>query len=292
LLTLLAIGRARDVDPRLVARSGHERLARGLERAGLDLHGSRPARQNLQRVPRADELAGAHAAIDDADRLDPLAMAQLGVHDRGDPGRVDPVQAVELVEVDRLPVGLAGRLHAQHLAPVARPRHRPVAVVPAERRRLLGLEVLGDVLVVEQRRCAVEVRRDEPARHGHREHARQRHAELLRAEPLEPQEGREEHAEDRAAEVRGLRPVLDDRDRVERAEGDRRGDRVAGRAHLRARPEGDERGGAGEQHAAGDERVAHPLVDAPVGHRDRRERLDALPEAGGELVPSAGLEQP
>jgi hypothetical protein len=85
--------------------------------------------------------------------------------------------------------------------------------------------------------------------------------------------------------------VLDDRDREQRAERDRGRERLAGCPRLRARPERDQRGEAGQRHAAPDQRDPHPLVDPAVGHGDRRQRLDPLREAGRELVPVARPEQ-
>ena len=281
----LRVGRVRDVDERLVAVAGAQGLGRRHEGAvALGQGQARGAGQDVLDVAGADELRRAQPAVDDLDRLQPVAVeARLdgGVARRRPRA---PADAVELVEVGRLPVGRDAGLDAQHLAPVARPRQRPVAVRPRERLGLRRLELLGEVLVVEPRLAAVQARPDDRPddRGGH--HAGHGHRQLVGADALEPQEAGEDDAEQRAVEVGRVGTVLDDGDRVEGAEGHRRRDRVARRRPAPG-PEGEQGGERQQRRPAGQDGRAHPLVDPAVGHRDGRRGADPLRHARYEVVP-------
>ncbi len=159
-------GRPRRVDRGLVGVPRAQGPPRGDVRARA--RGARGARDlpDARRVARGQVLLGAQAADRHLDVLVPLGAGggQRRVH-RGRAGAVSaaPTQriAVEAPQHRRLPVGALLGLDPEHLAPVARPVQRGVAVVPVEGGLVALGEVVGQAAVVDPGRRAVELRGDE-----------------------------------------------------------------------------------------------------------------------------------
>ena len=183
------------------------------------------------------------------------------------------------------------RLHAQHLATVARPVQRAVVMVPAVLRRRRRAERLGELLVVQQRAVAVEQRRGDVAAERRRRDERRGEAGAAALHALEPQKRGEQQREQQPGEERQPHVVLHDRRRVERAERDGGGDRVA-EPVTAPRHERQQRGEAGERAAAEHDHDPGPLVEAVVGRAHGRDRAEPLADAGGKVVPAVRLEQP
>ena len=152
-----------------------------------------------------------------------------------------PGLAVEHVEVARLPVQRRGGHDPHDLVAVARPRDRPVALLPREAHRVVGAEALGERAVVEPRLAAIGQR-------GDRQRAQQRHREQPgdaepgpEREPLQPQEARRSarRARARAAADAAGPAQRDDRRGDDDQQHGQRDDRIAAvrrrQRHARAR---------------------------------------------------------
>ncbi len=247
-----------------------------------------------QRRPRPDDLRRAQAADRDEEALAPRValVGHLGGVDARQPAVASrrPAHAVELDEVRRLPVRRAVGLDPQQLAAGPWPVQRAVAVRPVEA-RAVGLGHRGrDRLVVDERAVRVDARRQHE---GHEQDAgdgRARPDHRVAPDAVDAQVGDEQRREDEADEHRRAALQRDRRHADEHADDDRGGERPAG-ARVTARQAGEHRGQRDEQVPDEDERVVRPGLRTPVRDAHRRERPDALVEAGHEIAPAARLDE-
>ena len=200
--------------------------------------------------------------------------------------RLHPARAVERRQLRRLPVRAIARLDAQHLAPVARPAQRPVAVVPVIARARPGAEILREPLVIEQRAAAVDPRREHERGEDRDRHDRGRHRRGPTLDALEPQEDGEQQREHRATEERVRALVLHRGHEIQDGEHDRGGDREAEPAAAPWR-EGQQRGKADEHAGSQDDDDPRPRVGPVKRCADVRDGAETLADPGGQVVPGA-----
>ena len=287
----------RRVDDRAVGVAAAQRARGGGVGAVAERQLREPRGEDLARDAGGHERRAAQVAHRHLDPLEPAAArlveldaAELAAFEVGRALVADPVVAVEVVEVHRLPVGGLARLDAQQLAPVARPVERSVAVLPAEARGLRGGVAERPGLVVEPRPVGVERGRRDQAEDRHRDGEHRGRAGVADPQALEPQVADHEHAQQRAADELRVQLDRDDGHGVERQQQD---ERHVAEAQLAARPgpERDQRRRDRERRAAEADHRAGPLVEAAVRHPRARQRGDAAPDRGRQLAPAVGPQQ-
>ena len=253
---------------------------------------------DVERRSGSDHVGAVEGANRDLDSLAPLATIlevgrQLARERRArtrKSGRGTPAKAVEVVQVLRLPVGRALGLDPQHLAPVAWPVERPVAVGEVEADAGGRRERLGDLLVVDPRLRPVQGGRGHHSdddgtaeRDGGAGPTTPRHA-------LQPQERGQQHGEGAPAQELVARRQVDRGHRVEHAQQRGPGGVARGPAPAH-RPERDRGGERDQQCGPAEDDDPRPGVHSGVGDPNVGEGLQSLRDARAQLSPSAGQKQ-